>query len=120
MSKNSKIKRNSTFSDYIYTALVFIIAWGSLILILLPLLNVVACSFSSPDAILQGQVSIFPVKFTLMAYQAVFENERILRGFVNSIIIVIVGTVINSLVKILALTRCTAGNLPERNWLWCC
>ncbi len=92
--------KNGTISDSIYAFVIYAIAWTALVIILLPLLNVIASSFSSADAIVQGRVTVFPVDFTLRAYEAVFKNDRILRGFVNSVVIVFLGTILSIFVSV--------------------
>ena len=43
---------------------------------LIPILNLLANSFSSSQAIIENRVSIFPVEFTLKAYQYVINNQE--------------------------------------------
>ena len=50
-------------------------------LCLLPLLHVLALSFSSPFAASGGRVGIFPVEFTLEAYKYVMKNASFWRSF---------------------------------------
>lgn len=50
-------------------------------LCLLPLLHILALSFSSPFAASSGKVGIFPVDFTLAAYKYVVQNAQFWRSF---------------------------------------
>ncbi|HEX7057945.1 MAG TPA: carbohydrate ABC transporter permease [Bacilli bacterium] len=61
----------------------------------LPILNIVAQSFSSPKAIDNGDVLFWPVDFTFMYYQYVFNDASIWRSFAISVYITILGTLIN-------------------------
>ncbi|WP_309122651.1 carbohydrate ABC transporter permease [Paenibacillus sp.] len=61
----------------------------------LPLLNVIAQSFSSPFAIDRGDVLFWPVEFTTIYYQYVFQDASIWRAFGISVFITVVGTFIN-------------------------
>ncbi len=61
----------------------------------LPLLNVVAQSFSSPFAIDRGDVLLWPVEFTTIYYQYVFQDASIWRAFGISVVVTVVGTFIN-------------------------
>ncbi|TLS49050.1 carbohydrate ABC transporter permease [Paenibacillus antri] len=61
----------------------------------LPLLNVIAQSFSSPFAIDRGEVLFWPVEFTTIYYQYVFQDASIWRAFGISVFITVVGTFIN-------------------------
>lgn len=61
----------------------------------LPLLNVIAQSFSSPFAIDRGEVLFWPVEFTTIYYQYVFQDMSIWRAFGISVYITVLGTFIN-------------------------
>lgn len=50
-------------------------------LCLLPLLHILALSFSSPFAASSGKVGIFPVDFTLAAYKYVVQNAQFWKSF---------------------------------------
>jgi len=62
---------------------------------LLPFLNVIAQSFSSPGAIDRGEVMFWPVEFTLAYYEHVFQDVSIWRAFGISVYITLLGTFIN-------------------------
>ncbi|RAR45810.1 carbohydrate ABC transporter permease [Paenibacillus sp. MDMC362] len=62
---------------------------------LLPFLNVIAQSFSSPGAIDRGEVMFWPVEFTFAYYKHVFNDVSIWRAFGISVYITIFGTFIN-------------------------
>ncbi|NMO95252.1 carbohydrate ABC transporter permease [Paenibacillus lemnae] len=64
---------------------------------LFPFLYIVAGSLSSGTAILQGRVSIFPVEFTWVNYQAVFKNAAIWNSFGVTAFVTVVGTFFNLL-----------------------
>lgn len=81
----------------INTALVLLITF----VILLPLLNVVACSFSEPDAIMTNSVFIWPVGLNTAAYARLFKLQDIWMGYANSLFYAIVGTAFNLLVTVM-------------------
>src|SRR5690606_20038281 len=64
---------------------------------LLPLVSVIAKSFSSSNAITKGEVFFWPVEFTLMNFQYVFHDASIWRAFFISVLITVGGTLINLL-----------------------
>jgi putative aldouronate transport system permease protein len=72
------------------------------IVIIFPLAHVVSMSLSSPDAVSRGLVWFVPVQFSLKAYAAIIENESILRGFYNSFIYALFGTLVNITVTVMA------------------
>jgi putative aldouronate transport system permease protein len=61
----------------------------------LPYLNILAQSFSSSKAITNGLVALWPVDFTWINYQYVFEDPTIWRAFMISLIVTVCGTAIN-------------------------
>ena len=84
--------------DIVVTIAMYLVA----LLFLLPLLNVLANSFSNPDAILAGKVTLFPVDFDLSGYQSVLSNSKILIGFRNSVLYTVIGTAIQVTIELLA------------------
>ena len=78
--------------------------------ILLPLINIVASSFSNTDAVGRGQVYLWPVGFNLRGYNAVFTYKGIWRSYGMTIFYTIAGTLIN-----LAMTLSAAYPLARRN-----
>ena len=80
-------------------------------IVLYPLLYVVSASFSSPSAVANGKVFLWPVEPTLMGYEAVFQNQRIGTGFLNSLFYLVAGTAVN-----LAMTMMAAYPLSRREF----
>ena len=82
---NKKVKfRNMRPEDKIFDIVNYTVLTLILIIVLYPVLYIVAASFSDPQAVISGQVYIFPVRPTLRGYEAVFKNKKILIGFINS------------------------------------
>ena len=73
-----------------------------LAVVLIPLIFVVAASFSDPDMVLKGKVLLWPKGFTTKAYTMVFENEDIWLGYRNTIFYTLAGTAINILMTVMA------------------
>lgn len=69
---------------------------------LLPLVNVVAISFSSKSAVGSGQVSLVPVDFTLSSYRYVLNKSEFFAAFLISLQRVLIGVPVNMLLTILA------------------
>ncbi len=80
------------------------------LLIVVPVLNVVASSFSSSDHILAGDVTVYPRGFTLLSYERIFRYKLVLSGFLNSLFYVTAGTSLN-----LVLTVCLAYPLSRKD-----
>ena len=84
-------------------------------IVLLPLLNVVANSFSAPSAVVAGRVKVWPVDFAVRGYQAVFEYDSVLIGYRNSFIYMLAGTALNLVMTMLAAYPLSNSKLPYRN-----
>lgn len=67
----------------------------AIIAILYPLYFIVIASVSEPSEILNGNVWLFPQGFTLEGYVRIFSDATILRGFGNSVLYTVVGTIIS-------------------------
>ncbi|WP_256757347.1 carbohydrate ABC transporter permease [Cohnella sp. WQ 127256] len=68
---------------------------------LLPLINVLAISFSSSSAVNSGLVKLWPVSFTLKSYEFVLNKPEFVSAFIVSLKRVIVGVPLNMLLTIL-------------------
>ncbi|RJE87447.1 carbohydrate ABC transporter permease [Paenibacillus sp. 1011MAR3C5] len=79
-----------------YTFLLFIS-----VLCLLPIIHILALSFSSGNAAAAGQVTLWPVDFTTAAYENVFGKPEYLRAFWVSIQRVVLGTSISMVLMII-------------------
>ena len=64
-------------------------------MILLPLINILASSFSEGKTVTAGKVFLWPVNFSLEGYKAVFEYNGIGIAYLNTIFYTVAGTAIN-------------------------
>lgn len=81
--------------DAVFLVCVYLLLTVFLLAVLLPLLNILASSFSSPEAVSAGRVLLWPVDFSLQGYEAVLSDATVLRGFGNSLFYTIVGTAVS-------------------------
>ena len=87
------------------------------LLFLLPLLNVLACSFSSPEKVVAGEVGLFPVEFNVRGYQEVFANDSLMRGFLNALFYTFLGTVIQVTLQMLCAYPLSRPDFKGRKFL---
>lgn len=104
-----------SFSDRAFYWIVDLLIGVLTLLVLVPLINVVASSFSSPSAVSQGRVFLWPVDFSFEGYKAVFSNKMIGTAYLNTFYYTIVGTVINIAMTMIAAYPLARGTLPFRN-----
>jgi putative aldouronate transport system permease protein len=88
-------------SDRMYNVFSYLFLTLFTLAVLYPIIYVISASFSSPQAVMAGQVRLLPVEFTLEGYQAVFAYKPIWIGYVNSIFYTVAGTFINVFLTIL-------------------
>ena len=115
MRKRKKIKISK--QDRIYLFLVYLFLGIFILCVLYPLLYVVSCSFSDPEALVQGKVFFLPVNPGLQGYQAVFQNTKVWRGYGNTILYTVVGTVVGVAVSITASYVLSRKEFPLHKFL---
>jgi putative aldouronate transport system permease protein len=84
-----------TRTDKIFLFGVRVMLWVALILVAVPLIYIVANSFSSASAVSAGRVLLWPVEPSLRAYREALGDPQILRGYYNSLIYAVGGTLIS-------------------------
>lgn len=104
-------------SDKVFDAIVGVIGCIIILIVLIPLIFVVAASFSDPDLVIRGEVLLWPKGITTKAYTMVFENKDIWRGFRNTMFYTAAGTLISVTLTILAAYPLSRKNLRGRNFL---
>ncbi|WP_312098352.1 carbohydrate ABC transporter permease [Niallia sp.] len=70
-------------------------------LMIYPLVYVLSASFSNPARTVLGDIWLFPKEMTVDLYVKVFQNEKILIGYRNTIIYTVFGTFINLLFSVM-------------------
>ena len=111
MAKN-RIK--APFSDKVFKTVIYVLVAFFTVIILFPLLNVLATSFSSYSAVISGKVWIWPSEFQLETYKAVFQSKSIFIGYRNTLIYTLIGTAINMFVTLCAAYPLSFSDLRGR------
>lgn len=81
-----------------------------MIICLVPILNVLAQSFSSSHAIVKNMVKLVPVEFTTSAYSYVMKNEEFWQAVLVSAKRVLIGVPLNMLLTVLAAYPLSKGD----------
>jgi putative aldouronate transport system permease protein len=103
--------RKNAFSIVNQTLLVVLLLLLTLTM-LIPLLNILAKSLSSPtESVKMHGLEIFPKDFDLLNYRIVFSHPVLMKSLWNSIFITLVGTAINMLLTTTAAYVLTRPNL---------
>ncbi|WP_394917583.1 carbohydrate ABC transporter permease [uncultured Robinsoniella sp.] len=90
----SKIKYKSP-ADRIFGAAIVLISILVFAIVAYPLWFVLIASVSNSNLVNLGKVTIFPKDIRFYGYQQVFQDARIWRGYLNTIIYVVLGTLLN-------------------------
>lgn len=113
MKKISEALHSDRLFDWVITLIAMIV----ILIVLIPLIFVMAASFSDPDMVIRGKVFLIPKGITTKAYTMVFENKDIWRGFANSLFYTAAGTLISVTLTVLAAYPLSRKGLPGRNLL---
>lgn len=89
----------------------------SLLIVLIPLLHVVAQSFSSPNEVIAGRVFIIPRSPSLQAYKEIFRSKMLLSGYGNSILYTVLGTIVNLVMTIICAYPLSRKDFLGRKWI---
>lgn len=87
--RKSRLHRFTTFDFVVHGIMLF-----SLGVCLIPFLNVFALSFSNTRAIFNDRVGLWPVDFSIEAYNRIFHHESFLRSYGNTLFYTSAGTFI--------------------------
>lgn len=91
-----------------------IIMLGIIVITLYPFWYVLCASFSDPDSLIAHTgLLLKPDGFTLDAYERVFKTPMIIKGYANTLFIVVVGVIIN-----IFLTSICAYVLSRKGVMW--
>ena len=97
---NKHVRQKRTPTDWIVDSVIVLLLVFTVVAVLYPLWFVVIASFSNPNAVSGGEVTLLPKGVTFAGYAKVFANHRIWQGYLNTIIYSVVGTAVNMAVTI--------------------
>lgn len=97
-----KKKIQKPIGDRIFDTINAVIWVIILAVILYPLWLILIASVSDPDAVIAGEVLFWPKDFSLMGYEAVFDNDELIRSYLNAIIYTVFGTLLSVVVTMMA------------------
>ena len=113
MKRNTKIQETKV--DRIFTGVVYVLIFLLLLMFIYPLWFVLMASFSDPQYVNAGALLIYPRGFTTMGYQMVFSDNRIWIGYLNTIFYAGAGTILATMVQVMAGYALSRKDLPGRN-----
>jgi len=99
-------------SDIILVAITAVV----LIIVAYPLYYVLVASVSDPYDVYAGKTFLLPSGFTLEGYKAVFLNEGIVSGFLNSVKYTVIGTIFSVVMLYITAYPMAQKDLPGRKF----
>ena len=103
-----------SLTDRIFMAVVYLLLIVLTAIVLVPLIYVLASSFSSPRAVLGGEVLLWPVEFTTRGYEVALSNPRVLTGFANTLFYTFVGAALSTALTLAIAYPLSRPDLPGR------
>lgn len=108
-------KRNLSdiiFNVFNYTFMIVIV-----IITVFPIWHVVVASFSSPNAVSTGRVSLLPMEFNFNAYKSILSDKNIWIGYGNTVFYSFVGTALSMALTMLGGYSLSKTRLRGRKFL---
>lgn len=104
-------------SDRTSDIILVVICLFIVLLVAYPLFYVLIASVSNPYDVYAGKTFLFPSGFTLDGYKAVFADNSIVTGYLNSIKYTVVGTVFSVVMVYLTAYPLSIRELPGRKYI---
>ncbi|MBR2950347.1 MAG: carbohydrate ABC transporter permease [Lachnospiraceae bacterium] len=112
-----KIRKGKLHGWTFFDTVITIIASIALALTLYPMIYVFSCSFSDTKAVLAGEVVLWPVGFSLKAYEIVMQNVEYWRSMLNSVGYVIANCILMFLTTVSMAYPLSRPNLKFRKFV---
>ena len=112
---NKAIGNRKTMSDRIFGFAILALSILIFVIILYPLWFIVIASISNSNLVNLGQVKFWPKDIRFYGYQQIIEDTRIWRGYLNTLIYVLVGTALNMVVTMPAAYALSRRGFKARN-----
>lgn len=107
-------KAVKTKGDIIFNIFIKIIIILLLIIFIYPILNILVLSLSSPDFSTTPGLKLLPDRLSFVSYQITFQNGLIAIGYLNTLIRVIIGTILTILFTYCGGYALTKKKMPFR------
>ena len=104
-----------TMQDRVLQTVLYGVLSIALIVVIYPLFFVIIASISDPVRVNTGEVWIVPLGLTLDGYREIFTDDQILRGYWNSVLYTVFGTLLNLVLTITSAYALSRRDLVGRN-----
>ena len=117
LSRNKQNRIKGSKSDVIYYIIVGIILGLLTLIVVYPIYFIIIASISDPDAVMNGEVLLWPIGVTFSGYQALGKESLIWSGYLNTLIYTLAGTLFNIVLTIPAGWALSRNYLPGRKFI---
>ena len=114
--KNNKIRES--FGDNVLKVVVYTLVTLLSLTCVLPILNVLASSFSSVDALNAGKVTFWPIGWNIDAYKTIIDNGSLLRSMVYSLEVTVIYVVLTLVMTVLCAYPLSQPGLVGKGVIW--
>ena len=112
LKRKNRIKESKT--DYVYYVICGLILFLLAVIVIYPLYYIVIASVSDPDAVMTGDVWLYPIDVTFSGFAQLFNRDDIWRGYFNTLAYTVLGTAFNVVLTIPAGWALSRDYLPFR------
>ena len=112
---NRTFGNKASVSDRIFGFAILLLSILIFMIILYPLWFIVIASISNSNLVNLGQVKFWPKDIRFYGYQQIIEDTRIWKGYLNTLIYVVAGTVLNMVVTMPAAYALSRRGFKARN-----
>lgn len=98
---NSSVKVKESVGDTVFNISIYVVVTIIAAAMLYPMLNVIAVSLASSKDALNRPLMIYPKEWNLEGYEYIFKNSTFWKGYLNSAIVTVSGTLLGLLLTIL-------------------
>ena len=104
-------------SEKVLMAVIYLVMILFCLCVIGPFMNIIAVSFIGRNAVTSGRVSLWPVDFNVEAYKKVLTTQYFGRAYLNTVLIVLVGTPLSLAVTVLMAYPLSRSDLPGKRAL---
>ena len=116
MVKGIRKKPMTSKDDRVINTVVTVLSLLAALVVIYPLLFVVSASVSEPLSVVAGEVTLFPVGFTLGGYKRILEYQLIWIGYRNTIFYTVLGMAVTLVATLPAAYALSRNDLKGRGF----
>ncbi len=113
MTETKRHGLSDKVSDIILVTICVVI----MLIVAYPLYYVLVASVSDPYDVYAGKTFLIPSQFTLEGYKSVFSTSSLFRGFGNSVLYTVIGTLYSVVMIYMVAFPLSRKDMPGRKWI---